>query len=77
MPCTLQLVSAGVEAEAAVSLSHVGKVLKAMSPRAELCHILMANCYVTDSKYISVAQAVWQKKLRELKQVCVILKKYM
>ncbi|XP_078248050.1 diphthine--ammonia ligase isoform X3 [Pogona vitticeps] len=68
VPCTMQLVSAGVGAEAAVSLSHVEKVLKAMSPHAELSHVLMANCYVTDSKYISVAQAEWQKKLREYKK---------
>nr|XP_028577484.1 diphthine--ammonia ligase isoform X1 [Podarcis muralis] len=68
VPCTMQLVSAGVEAEALVSLSHVEKVLKAMSHNAELHHVLMANCYVTDSKYIPVAQAAWQKKLRELKK---------
>ncbi|XP_042300383.1 diphthine--ammonia ligase isoform X3 [Sceloporus undulatus] len=68
VPCTMQLTNAGVEAEALLSLNHVEKVLKAMSHGAELHHILMANCYVTDYKYISVAQAAWQKKLRELKQ---------
>ncbi|XP_060615847.2 diphthine--ammonia ligase isoform X1 [Anolis sagrei] len=66
VPCTMQLTKAGVEAEALLSLNHVEKILKAMG--AELHHILVANCYVTDSKYISVAQAVWQKKLRELKK---------
>ncbi|XP_053142560.1 diphthine--ammonia ligase isoform X3 [Hemicordylus capensis] len=69
VPCTMQLISAGIEAEASVSLSHVAKVLQAMSHNAELYHVLMVNCYVTDSKYISVAQATWQKKLRELKKV--------
>ncbi|XP_061467509.1 diphthine--ammonia ligase isoform X2 [Rhineura floridana] len=68
VPCTMQLVGAGMEAEALVSLSHVEKVLRAMSHNAELHHVLMANCYVTDSKYISVAQAVWQKKLKELQK---------
>ncbi|XP_066490404.1 diphthine--ammonia ligase [Tiliqua scincoides] len=68
VPCTMQLTSAGIEAEAWVSLCHVEKVLKAMSHDAELHHVLLANCYVTDSKYISVAQATWQKKLRELKK---------
>ncbi|XP_044292237.1 diphthine--ammonia ligase isoform X2 [Varanus komodoensis] len=66
VPCTMQLISGGVETEALISLRHVEKVLKAM--HAELQHVLMANCYVTDSKYISVAQAVWKTKLRELKR---------
>ncbi|XP_062974954.1 diphthine--ammonia ligase [Elgaria multicarinata webbii] len=66
VPCTMQLISAGIEVEALVSLGHVEKVLKAM--HTELQHVLMTNCYVTDSKYISVAQAVWMKKLRGLKK---------
>nr|XP_048710052.1 diphthine--ammonia ligase isoform X2 [Caretta caretta] len=68
VPCTMQLVGGGIQTEATVSLSHVEKVLKAMSHNTELHHILMANCYVTDSKYIRVARAVWQKKLSELKK---------
>ncbi|XP_065449313.1 diphthine--ammonia ligase isoform X4 [Chrysemys picta bellii] len=68
VPCTMQLVGGGIQTEATVSLSHVEKVLKAMSHNVELHHILMANCYVTDSKYIPVARAIWQKKLSELKK---------
>ncbi|XP_048710052.2 diphthine--ammonia ligase isoform X2 [Caretta caretta] len=68
VPCTMQLVGGGIQTEATVSLSHVEKVLKAMSHNTELHHILMANCYVTDSKYIRVARAIWQKKLSELKK---------
>ncbi|XP_024056759.1 diphthine--ammonia ligase isoform X1 [Terrapene carolina triunguis] len=68
VPCTMQLVGGGIQTEATVSLSHVEKVLKAMSHNIELHHILMANCYVTDSKYIPVARAIWQKKLSELKK---------
>uniref|UniRef100_K7FV28 Uncharacterized LOC102456875 n=2 Tax=Pelodiscus sinensis TaxID=13735 RepID=K7FV28_PELSI len=64
----MQLVGGGIQTEATVSLSHVEKVLKAMSRNTELHHILMANCYVTNSKYIPVAHAVWQKKLDELKK---------
>ncbi|XP_060118098.1 diphthine--ammonia ligase isoform X3 [Heteronotia binoei] len=71
VPCTMQLISAGIEAEALVSLNHTEKVLKAMSQNAELHHVLMANCYVTDKKYISVAQATWQKKLRDFKKRCI------
>ncbi|XP_067414163.1 diphthine--ammonia ligase isoform X2 [Emydura macquarii macquarii] len=68
VPCTMQLVGGGIQTEATVSLRHVEKVLKAMSHNIELHHILMANCYVTDSKYIPVARALWQKKLSELKK---------
>ncbi|CAM5151469.1 unnamed protein product [Natator depressus] len=68
VPCTMKLVGGGIQTEATVSLSHVEKVLKAMSHNTELHHILMANCYVTDSKYIRVARAIWQKKLSELKK---------
>ncbi|XP_013927998.1 PREDICTED: diphthine--ammonia ligase isoform X1 [Thamnophis sirtalis] len=66
VPCTMQLTSGGIIKEALMSLNHVEKVLKAMNLKAELHHILMANCYVTDSKYISVAEAVWQRKLKEI-----------
>ncbi|XP_070612353.1 diphthine--ammonia ligase isoform X2 [Erythrolamprus reginae] len=66
VPCTMQLTSGGIKKEALMSLNHVERVLKAMNLKAELHHILMANCYVTDSKYISVAEAVWQRKLKEL-----------
>ncbi|XP_034273827.1 diphthine--ammonia ligase [Pantherophis guttatus] len=66
VPCTMQLTSGGIKKEALVSLNHVERVLKAMNLKAELHHVLMANCYVTDSKYISVAEAVWQRKLKEL-----------
>uniref|UniRef100_A0A8C8RTJ8 Uncharacterized protein n=1 Tax=Pelusios castaneus TaxID=367368 RepID=A0A8C8RTJ8_9SAUR len=67
-PCTMQLVGGGIQSEATVSLRHVEKVLKAMTHNIELHHILMANCYVTDSKHISVARTLWQKKLSELKK---------
>uniref|UniRef100_A0A8C5RPJ8 Uncharacterized protein n=1 Tax=Laticauda laticaudata TaxID=8630 RepID=A0A8C5RPJ8_LATLA len=72
VPCTMQLTSGGVKKEALMSLNHVERVLKAMNLKAELHHVLMANCYITDSKYISVAEAVWQWKLKELTKVCII-----
>ncbi|KYO28747.1 ATP-binding domain-containing protein 4 [Alligator mississippiensis] len=68
VPCTMQLVSGGIQTEATVSLRHVEKVLKAMSHNTELQHVLMANCYVTDNKYIPVARAIWEKKLKEDKK---------
>uniref|UniRef100_A0A670XVZ7 Uncharacterized protein n=1 Tax=Pseudonaja textilis TaxID=8673 RepID=A0A670XVZ7_PSETE len=72
VPCTMQLASGGIKKEALMSLNHVERVLKAMNLKAELHHVLMANCYITDSKYISVAEAVWQRKLKELTKVCII-----
>uniref|UniRef100_A0A8C6XJK5 Diphthine--ammonia ligase n=1 Tax=Naja naja TaxID=35670 RepID=A0A8C6XJK5_NAJNA len=66
VPCTMQLTSGGIKKEALMSLNHVERVLKAMNLKAELHHVLMANCYTTDSRYISVAEAVWQRKLKEL-----------
>lgn len=68
----MQLTSGGIKKEALMSLNHVESVLKAMNLKAELHHVLMANCYVTDSKYISVAEAIWQRKLKELIKVCII-----
>ncbi|KAM6460194.1 diphthine--ammonia ligase isoform 1-T1 [Liasis olivaceus] len=68
VPCTMELTSGGIEAEALMSLNHVERILKAMNLKAELHHVLMANCYVTDSKFISVAEAVWQRKLEELRK---------
>ncbi|XP_068802445.1 diphthine--ammonia ligase isoform X4 [Struthio camelus] len=68
VPCTMQLVSGGIWTEAIVSLRHVERVLQAMNQNTALQHILMANCYVTDSKYIPVAHSIWQRKLREYKK---------
>ncbi|XP_029456071.1 diphthine--ammonia ligase isoform X2 [Rhinatrema bivittatum] len=68
VPCTMQLVTGGIDAEAEVSLSHVEKVLEAMSPGITLRHVLMASCYVTHYSHILAAYTVWQKKLREQKE---------
>lgn len=72
VPCTMQLVSGGVWTEATVALSHVEKVLQAMSQKTTLLHVITAICYVTDSKHIPVAHSVWKKKLRDCKKVAVI-----
>ncbi|XP_015486298.1 diphthine--ammonia ligase isoform X5 [Parus major] len=68
VPCTMQLVSGGVRAEASVSLRHVGRVLQAMSQKTTLHHVITASCYVTNSKSIPIARSIWQKKLRECKK---------
>ncbi|XP_078089397.1 diphthine--ammonia ligase [Mustelus asterias] len=65
IPCTMQLSKGGVKSEAALSLSHVQKVLQAMKSETNLSNVLLANCYVTDKKYISVVQNLWQKSLKE------------
>ncbi|XP_030308434.1 diphthine--ammonia ligase [Calypte anna] len=69
VPCTMQLVSGGIQTEARVSLQHVGRVLQAMSQETALHHIITASCYVTDSKHIPIAHSIWQKKLQECKKV--------
>ncbi|NXC46726.1 DPH6 ligase, partial [Penelope pileata] len=69
VPCTMQLVSGGIWSEAMVALSHVEKVLHAMSQKTTLHHVIRASCYVTDSKHIPVAHSIWQKKLRECEKV--------
>ncbi|XP_038641895.1 diphthine--ammonia ligase isoform X2 [Scyliorhinus canicula] len=68
IPCTMQLSIGGVKSEAALSLSHVQKILEAVKSETNLSNILLANCYVTDKKYISVVQNLWQKSLREHSQ---------
>uniref|UniRef100_UPI00398E6DF9 diphthine--ammonia ligase isoform X1 n=2 Tax=Pristiophorus japonicus TaxID=55135 RepID=UPI00398E6DF9 len=68
VPCTMQLSKGGVKSEAALSLSHVQKVLEAMKSGTNLSNILLASCYVTDKKYISVVQNLWQKTIKEHKQ---------
>ncbi|XP_067895485.1 diphthine--ammonia ligase isoform X2 [Heterodontus francisci] len=65
IPCTMQLSKGGVRSEAALALSHVQKVLEAMKSGTNLINILLANCYVTDKKYISVVQNLWQKTIKE------------
>ncbi|XP_078419396.1 diphthine--ammonia ligase [Cetorhinus maximus] len=65
VPCTMQLSKGGVKSEAALSLRHIQRVLEAMKSGTNLSNILLANCYVTDKKYISVVQNLWQKSLKE------------
>ncbi|XP_067847482.1 diphthine--ammonia ligase [Heptranchias perlo] len=65
VPCTMQLIKGGAKSEAALSLSHVQKVLEAMKSGTNISNILLANCYVTDKKYISVVQNLWQKITKE------------
>ncbi|XP_051477221.1 diphthine--ammonia ligase isoform X2 [Apus apus] len=69
VPCTMQLVSGGIQTEAIVSIRHVERVLQAMSQKTVLHHVITASCYVTDRKHIPIARSVWQKKLQECKKV--------
>eukprot|EP00062_Callorhinchus_milii_P004082 gi/632942084/ref/XP_007886222.1/ PREDICTED: uncharacterized protein LOC103175187 [Callorhinchus milii] len=64
VPCTMQLVK-GVRSQAIVSLNHIQKVLEAMKSGTNLSNIILANCYVTDKKYVSVVQNIWQKTIKE------------
>ncbi|XP_048394258.1 diphthine--ammonia ligase isoform X3 [Stegostoma tigrinum] len=65
IPCTMQLSKGGVRSEAALSLSHVQKVLEAMKSGTNLNHVLLASCYVSDKKYISIVEKFWQENLKE------------
>ncbi|NWU93701.1 DPH6 ligase, partial [Upupa epops] len=69
VPCTMQLVSGGIQTETIVSLRHVERVLQAMSQKTGLHHIITASCYVMDSKHIPIARSIWQKKLKECTKV--------
>ncbi|XP_069772758.1 diphthine--ammonia ligase isoform X3 [Narcine bancroftii] len=64
VPCTMQLIKGGAKPEAVLSLSHVQKILEAMKSGTKLSNILLANCYVTDKKYVSIVQNVWQKGIK-------------
>ncbi|XP_020383128.1 uncharacterized protein LOC109927510 [Rhincodon typus] len=61
----MQLSKGGVRSEAALSLSHVQKVLEAMKSGTNLNHVLLASCYVSDKKYISIVEKIWQENLKE------------
>ncbi|GCC28140.1 hypothetical protein chiPu_0006567 [Chiloscyllium punctatum] len=65
IPCTMQLIKGGVKSEAVLSLSHVQKVLAAMQSGTHLNHVLLANCYVSDKKYISIIEKIWLKNIKE------------
>ncbi|XP_010006006.1 PREDICTED: diphthine--ammonia ligase [Chaetura pelagica] len=69
VPCTMQLVSGGIQTEAIVSIRHVERILQAMSQKTVLHHVITASCYVTDRKHIPIARSVWRKKLQECKKV--------
>ncbi|XP_074091150.1 diphthine--ammonia ligase isoform X2 [Macrotis lagotis] len=68
VPCTMKLVDGGIWTEASLSLRHTLKILNAMSQATTLCHVLLAHCYVTSTKYIPAALATWQKNLRTHKK---------
>ncbi|NWX83797.1 DPH6 ligase, partial [Nothoprocta pentlandii] len=68
VPCTMRLASGGARREAALSLRHVRRVLRAAHRSGALHHVLAASCYVTRSEYVPVARSVWQKQLRECRK---------
>nr|XP_033807957.1 diphthine--ammonia ligase isoform X2 [Geotrypetes seraphini] len=68
VPCTMQLVTGGILAEAEVSLNHVKNVLEAMNHGTTLHHVLIASCYVTHYSHIHVANSIWQRKLKEQRE---------
>ncbi|XP_072283980.1 diphthine--ammonia ligase [Pyxicephalus adspersus] len=59
-PCTMTLVSGRIVAESRLSLRHVERVLDAIAPGTSLRHVMVAQCYVTQSSYIPTALEAWK-----------------
>ncbi|XP_067099416.1 diphthine--ammonia ligase [Osmerus mordax] len=64
VPCSMQLVKAGVGPQARLSFSHVEKVLEAVVSDLTLAHVLQAHCYATRSRDVAAIREVWESKLR-------------
>lgn len=64
VPCTMQLADS-ITSQALVSLRHVDKVVEAMIPEFRQSGdsvIAYATCYVTDPRYISLAEKFWTER---------------
>ncbi|XP_032356543.1 diphthine--ammonia ligase [Etheostoma spectabile] len=64
VPCTMQLVKAGIRTQARLSFSHVKKVLEAVISSLTLAHVVQAHCYTTRHQDIPIIRAVWESMLR-------------
>ncbi|XP_046872195.1 diphthine--ammonia ligase isoform X2 [Hypomesus transpacificus] len=64
VPCSMQLVKAGVGPQARLSFSHVEKVLEAVVSGLTLGHVLQAHCYATRSRDVAAIREVWESMLR-------------
>jgi enamine deaminase RidA (YjgF/YER057c/UK114 family) len=73
IPSSMKL-SDGIVAETNLSLSHVGKVIEAMMPRASIDdhNLVYATCYIADIKYASFVRDCWRERYGVLVPLCVV-----
>lgn len=64
VPCTLQLVKAGIRTQTQLSFSHVQNVLEAVIHGLTLSHVVQAHCYTTRPTDIPTIRAVWRDMLK-------------
>lgn len=64
VPCTMQLVKAGARTQTLLSLSHVKKVLQAVTSSLTLANVVQAHCYATRKRDICIIREAWESSLR-------------
>ncbi|XP_068195833.1 diphthine--ammonia ligase [Antennarius striatus] len=68
VPCTMELVKAGIRAQARLAFSHVKKVLEAVIGSLTIAHVIQAHCYATRYGDIPIIKAVWENMLKATKE---------
>ncbi|XP_077416063.1 diphthine--ammonia ligase isoform X1 [Vanacampus margaritifer] len=61
VPCTMQLVKAGIHTQASLSFIHALKVLEATISSLTLAHVVQAHCYITRRQDVAVVRAAWKR----------------
>uniref|UniRef100_A0A1A8ITU1 Diphthine--ammonia ligase n=3 Tax=Nothobranchius kuhntae TaxID=321403 RepID=A0A1A8ITU1_NOTKU len=64
VPCTMNLVKAGIFTQTQMSFSHMKKVLEAVTDSLTLAHAVQAHCYTTRYQNIPKIRDVWNKMLK-------------
>lgn len=73
VPCTMQLLKAGVTTQARLCFSHVKKVLEAVISGLTLAHVVQAHCYTTRHQDIPIVRAAWKNVLKAAEEEQVSL----
>ncbi|XP_070578500.1 uncharacterized protein [Ptychodera flava] len=59
-PASMELIEGGIRPQARLSARNAQRIIKAMHPGMDLSSAMQVVCYVTDSRFISIAEQEWQ-----------------
>lgn len=60
IPGTMKVVSGGIVPQCKLSLRHMQRIAKAMSPHGDLRNVVQGTCFLTDVNNVEIARKEWE-----------------